>query len=105
SPFVNEIFNADFTDTVYGRPQDERDALLKEFWHTNYAAPDLALVERIFRVLYEQQVEGQPRHRVLRRHEVASARVDGSGVHLVLDDLEGAAQRTERYDAVVLATG
>ena len=105
SPFVNEIFNADFTDFVYDRPQPERAALLDEYWHTNYAAPDLALVERIFGVLYAQQIAGTPRHRLLRRHDVASVRADAQGVHLTLVDLDGGAERIERYDAVVLATG
>jgi L-ornithine N5-oxygenase len=105
SPFVNEIFNADFVDQVYGRTSDERAALLDEFWRTNYAAPDLALIERIFDVLYQQKVRSEQRHRFLRRHEVRSARAAGDGVHLTLLDLNRDRESTVRYDAVVLATG
>ncbi|CAG2157973.1 lysine N(6)-hydroxylase/L-ornithine N(5)-oxygenase family protein [Cupriavidus numazuensis] len=105
SPFVNEIFNADFVDHVYHRPEQERDALLREFWHTNYACPDLELIEAIFKVFYEQRVRGDMRHRFLRRHEVRGARAGANGIELDLHDLNAARGFSERYDMVVLATG
>lgn len=105
SPFVNEIFNADFVDHVYSRPQDERGALLREFWHTNYACPDLELIESIFKVFYEQKVRGDTRHRFLRRHEVQDARATSDGIHLGLQDLNSGIHHGVRYDVVVLATG
>ncbi|WP_085316152.1 lysine N(6)-hydroxylase/L-ornithine N(5)-oxygenase family protein [Derxia lacustris] len=105
SPFVNEIFNADFTDYVYSRSPGERAALLDEFWHTNYAAPDLELVQSLFDVFYQQKVRGDARHRFLRRHEVRAARATADGIELALHDLNTGSERSERYDAVVLATG
>ncbi len=105
SPFVNEIFNADFVDHVYTRPQQERSELLREFWHTNYACPDLELIEQIFKVFYEQKVRGEERHRFLRRHEVQSVRATADGVELSLYDLNAGRGSLVRYDAVVLATG
>jgi L-ornithine N5-oxygenase len=105
SPFVNEIFNADFVDHVYSRPRDERGALLREFWHTNYASPDLELIEQIFKVFYEQRVSGEARHRFLRRHEIQSVRASADGIHLNLLDVNAARESSTRYDAVVLATG
>ncbi len=105
SPFVNEIFNAEFVDHVYSRPQDERSELLREFWHTNYACPDLELIEQIFKVFYEQKVKGEARHRFLRRHEVKAVHAGSDGVRLTLHDLNADSDSTVRYDAVVLATG
>ncbi|GLS06151.1 L-ornithine N(5)-monooxygenase [Chitiniphilus shinanonensis] len=105
SPFSNQIFDADFVDHVYGRAQHERDELLREFWHTNYACPDLDLIEQIFQVFYRQRVSGRPRHRFLRRHQVADAQARADGVHLALLDLNGGLEHSVRYDAVVLATG
>jgi len=105
SPFVNEIFNADFTDFVFNRSQPERTELLEEFWHTNYAAPDLELIQQIFNVFYRQRVAGVARHNFLRRHEVTAVRAGADGVHLWLHDLN-TDQRGERgYDVVILATG
>jgi lysine N6-hydroxylase/L-ornithine N5-oxygenase len=105
SPFVNEIFNADFTDFVFSRSDEDRAALLDEFWHTNYAAPDLVLIEQIFNVFYQQRVTGNARHRFLRRHEVASAEALPEGIQLVLRDLNTGREHAVIYDAVVLATG
>lgn len=105
SPFVNEIFNADFTDFVYSRPDKERAALMEEFWHTNYAAPDFELVQQIFKVFYEQRVGGGQRLRFLRRHDVRSVRADAQGIHLTLLDLNAQRESTPCYDAVILATG
>jgi L-ornithine N5-monooxygenase len=105
SPFVNEIFNADFTDFIYGRPRSERAELLDEFWHTNYAAPDLELVQQIFGVFYNQRVGQEVRHRFLRRHDVTSARSTGDGIELTLHDLNHDQTSVKNYDIVILATG
>lgn len=105
SPFVNEIFNADFTDFVFNRPGPERAELLEEFWHTNYAAPDLELIQQIFNVFYRQRVAGEARHSFLRRHEVSAVRAAPQGVHLALHDLNTDQRSGRDYDVVILATG
>jgi L-ornithine N5-monooxygenase len=106
SPFVNEIFNADFTDFVFSCSEPERTALLEEVWHANYAAPDLVLIEQIFNAFYQQRVTGDLRHRFLRRHEVGSVRtVPEGGIELRLRDLNTHREYNALYDVVVLATG
>lgn len=105
SPFVNEIFNADFTDFVFNRSQPERAELLEEFWHTNYAAPDLELIQQIFNVFYRQRVAGVARHSFLRRHEVSAVRAAEDGIHLSLHDMNTDERSSQGYDVVILATG
>ena len=105
SPFVNEIFNADFTDFVFNSSEQDRAEILNDFWHTNYAAPDLVLIEQIFNVLYRQKVSGSERHRFLRRHEVRQALSLQEGIQFILHDMNTNCERTETYEAVVLATG
>ncbi|ARP81328.1 ornithine monooxygenase [Bordetella genomosp. 8] len=105
SPFVNEVFNAEHTDYLYTRPDADRAALLAQTRHTNYSAPDLELIERIYEVLYQQKVRRESRHRLLRRREVTAVHADDDGVSLVLRDLDDGTRDTLRYDAVVLATG
>lgn len=105
SPFVNEIFNTDFTDYVFNSSEQERSKILDEFWHTNYAAPDLVLIEQIFNVFYQQKVSGVERHRFLRRHAVKKAIAQPKGIQFILQDLNTNQERIVAYDAVVLATG
>lgn len=105
SPFVNEIFNTDFTDHVFNSSDQQRTEILSEFWHTNYAAPDLVLIEQIFNVFYRQKIAGIEQHRYLRRHEVKQAVSQKDGIQFVLHDLGADRDYIESYDIVVLATG
>ena len=105
SPFVNEIFNAEFTDYTFSRSDEERAALLDEFWHTNYAVADLELIQQIYKAFYQQRVTGGNRLRFLRRHDIRNVTADDQGVHLTLWDQNALREHTVRYDAVVLATG
>ncbi|MDP9896993.1 L-ornithine N5-oxygenase [Variovorax boronicumulans] len=105
SPFVNEVFNVDFTDYVFSRPSDERAALLDEVSQTNYAVADLDLIQQIFKVFYNQKVAHGNRLRMLRQHDVSAVRAAADGIHLTLRDQDEGLESTARYDAVVLATG
>ncbi|MDR6451567.1 lysine N(6)-hydroxylase/L-ornithine N(5)-oxygenase family protein [Variovorax paradoxus] len=105
SPFVNEVFNAEFTDYMYSQPDDERAALLEEFGHTNYAVADLELIQQIFKMFYQQKVRGENRMRFLRRHDIHAAHATAEGIHLTMCDRNTGRESTSRYDAVVLATG
>ncbi|WP_375462997.1 lysine N(6)-hydroxylase/L-ornithine N(5)-oxygenase family protein [uncultured Methylobacterium sp.] len=104
SPFVNEIFNPDFTDFLYRRPAAQRRSIIDEFRTTNYSVVDGDLIARIYDLLYQQKVLGDPQHALHPRTTVASAREHVDGVSLDLVDVTGAV-RQARYDAVVLATG
>ncbi|WP_395350980.1 lysine N(6)-hydroxylase/L-ornithine N(5)-oxygenase family protein [Variovorax sp. UC122_21] len=105
SPFVNEVFNVDFTDYVYSRPSHERAALLEEVAQTNYAVADLDLIQQIYKVFYDQKVTRGNRLRMLRQHDVRSVRAASDGIHLQLLDQDTGREIAQSYDAVVLATG
>ncbi|MYM28039.1 SidA/IucD/PvdA family monooxygenase [Duganella sp. CY15W] len=105
SPFINEIFNADYTDYVFKQPPSERAALIEEHLNTNYAVADTDLIEQIFRVFYQQKVLGHQHHQFLRRHEVVTVNAEASGIQLQLKDQDSGTTFASRYDAVILATG
>lgn len=105
SPFVNEVFNTDFTDYMFNRSDDERKSLIKEFWQTNYASPDLDIVENIFEIFYQQKVLNNHHHSLLRRHAISKAEASENGVTLTLTDLENGQDQQKYYDAIILATG
>lgn len=105
TPFVNEVFNVEFIDHVFSLTQEERDDLLREFRHTNYACPDRDLIEQLYKIFYEQKVRNEVRHRLLRHRVIKSVNLSGDGVELcLLDTYEGKEEKT-CYDAVILATG
>lgn len=105
SPFVNEIFNPEYTDYVFNHNSDRRAELLTEYKNTNYAAPDLDLIQQIYTVFYDQQVVNSQRHALLRRHEVNSAEATDAGIILSIKNLDTNTVVQHTYDAVVLATG
>ncbi len=110
SPFVNEIFNPAFTDVVYAQPANGRRSLIERFRDTNYAVVDRPLIEQIYEMLYLQRVsgasDGAPRHRLLANTAIESAARTAHGqVELALRDRLTGDARTERFDALVLATG
>ncbi len=105
SPFVNEIFNAEYTDYIFKHSEEERATIIDEFMNTNYAAPDRELVEKLFHTLYLQKVRGHERLRFLRRREIVDAHSDNGSVWLRLQDYDTASESSLPYDAVILATG
>lgn len=106
TPFVNEIFSPAYTDVVYGQSKDGRRSLIDRFRDTNYAVVDRPLIEQIYEMLYLQNVSGDVRHRLLANTgtELAVRTANGQIELTLRDNLTGLA-RTERFDALVLATG
>lgn len=105
SPFVNEIFNPEFTDYLFDQPAIERRRLVQEYRNTNYAVVDLDLIERIYESLYQQKVQGLDRLRVLRLCEVRETAASAASIALTLGHVATGVQETVDYDLVVLATG
>lgn len=105
SPFVNEIFHADFTDAIYQRNAESRQAFIDEYRGTNYAVVDVDLLERLYTLFYMQKVSAQPRHTLLTQRHLVAARASDQGVELTLEDTERHVTETRHFDVVVAATG
>jgi len=105
SPFVNEIFNAEFTDYIFSKSKPERESLLREYRQTNYACPELPLIEEIYDIFYQQKVCKTQRHNFLPSIDIQTVNSDEQGVHLTLKNRRTNEEFTRTYDAVVLATG
>ncbi|WP_420006630.1 lysine N(6)-hydroxylase/L-ornithine N(5)-oxygenase family protein [Arenibacterium sp. LLYu02] len=103
SPFVNEIFDSAFTSEIFNRSAVDRAGFLADYANTNYAVVDGDLIEQIYGLFYEQEVTGDPRHRLLRSSRVEAVQARDKGVSLTLhhrgETLEA------QYDLVILATG
>lgn len=105
SPFVNEIFNPDFTDTIYCTPDDQRAQMLSDFSNTNYAVVDLKLIEDIYHRLYLQRVTGVEQHRYLAQREICDVKATEEHIYMTLRHLQSGEQAQTSYDGVILATG
>ncbi|MFI8744028.1 lysine N(6)-hydroxylase/L-ornithine N(5)-oxygenase family protein [Pseudomonas sp. NPDC077186] len=105
SPFVNEIFNAGFTDRIFAQSAAQRAQLLDEYRNTNYSVVDLELIEKIYQLFYQQKLRGEHRHRLLGHCEVTAVSTTGAGVQLALRNKLDGALDTQTFDAVILATG
>lgn len=105
SPFVNEIFNPEFTDFFYSRDEEQREALISNFRNTNYAVIDPDLLDKLYRSLYQQRVTGEDGLTLHPRNEVVAAARTTEGIELeAVDKFDGRTWR-RNYDVIILATG
>ncbi|MEH2625109.1 L-ornithine N5-oxygenase [Bradyrhizobium sp. AZCC 1719] len=105
SPFVNEIFNPDYTDFIYAQPAERRDAIVRNFRNTNYAVVDSDLLDQLYRLLYQQRVSGTTAIALHPRSEITGIDAAPEGIEIGTVDKFGGAKRRSTYDAVILATG
>ncbi|MEP4198781.1 MAG: SidA/IucD/PvdA family monooxygenase [Aliishimia sp.] len=105
SPFVNEIFNVDFTSYVYQQTPERRRAIMKDFSNTNYSVVDGDLISQIYGVFYEQDVVGGSHYTLRRATRVKEARFEAGQVRLDLGETHGTQTDVQGYDLVILATG
>ncbi|MDQ1081784.1 lysine N(6)-hydroxylase/L-ornithine N(5)-oxygenase family protein [Pseudoroseomonas cervicalis] len=105
SPFVNEIFNPDTTDLLYGAEPALRGQILQAHRDTNYSVADAEVIDRIYGALYDQKVEGGDRLRIHRLQHVVEAAAQESQLRLTLRDRLTGGSEAVPYDTVILATG
>ena len=105
SPSINEIFNPEYTDYFYAQPLHTRQALLKEFRHTNYAVVDLDLIEKIHAILYEQSVVGESRLQLMTATTIKNVSNSPEGITLKLEQTTSQQRLVKRYQHIILATG
>ncbi|QKW23637.1 lysine N(6)-hydroxylase/L-ornithine N(5)-oxygenase family protein [Kitasatospora sp. NA04385] len=105
SALANAIFAPAAVDLFHGAAPARRRGILAELRTTNYAAVDDTDIDAVAGLLYDQQVRGGQRLAVRRFTELTACRAAGPGAAATLRDLLTGEERTEEYDAVVLATG
>ncbi|WP_315781207.1 lysine N(6)-hydroxylase/L-ornithine N(5)-oxygenase family protein [Bradyrhizobium sp. SZCCHNPS1003] len=105
SPFVNEIFNPDYTDYFHSRSDGQRETIVRSFRNTNYAVVDPDLLDQLYRMTYQQRVAGARKLALHPRSEIVAAHASPEGVVLEFNNKDEEVRRRAAYDAVVLATG
>jgi L-ornithine N5-oxygenase len=105
SPFSEEIYFPSFTDYYYAATEQQRRRLDDFTRPTNYSAADLDVLERLYVLMYEQDLLGEQRIRVHGHAAIDKVHDDGSQIELTLSDRVTGASKALIADAVILATG
>lgn len=106
SPFVNEIFDPDFTCEVYQSNEKTRQQLCQRFQGTNYAVVDMPEIDSIYETLYVQRITGKNNHKHRAFHNIESAvKDDQDQWTLSMRNGVNGEHITCEYDAIILATG
>jgi L-ornithine N5-oxygenase len=104
SPFSDEVYFPEFIDYYHALPPEQRMRLDGQVRPTNYSSADRDVVDALYVGLYEDELDGAPRVRILRNHEIV--RVSGDGpLRLTVRDVYTGQPGQLTVDLLVLATG
>lgn len=105
SPYANRIFDPDAVDVYYQAPREIKKRLFDYHRNTNYSVVDLENIEALYRMEYQERVQGRRRLRVLNTSRLRRA-IDGP--ERITAEVEylptGEVQRLDT-DILVYATG
>ncbi|MEU5696349.1 SidA/IucD/PvdA family monooxygenase [Actinosynnema sp. NPDC020468] len=105
SPFSEEGYFPGFTDYYYRAPRDRKDAIDSYLRLTNYSSADGDVLQELYRLIYEQRLDGDQRVFVSGSRQVRSLEVRDDGVLLDVEELNTGETEEHEADFVVLATG
>ncbi|MFJ8130019.1 lysine N(6)-hydroxylase/L-ornithine N(5)-oxygenase family protein [Streptomyces hydrogenans] len=105
SPFSEEGYFPGFTDYYYGASRERKDAIDQYMRLTNYSSADGDVLRELYRLIYEQRLDGEQRVFVSGSRQVRAISVDGTGVRMTVDELNTGESEEHEADFVVLATG
>jgi L-ornithine N5-monooxygenase len=105
SPFANRVFDADAVDDFYFAPDAVRDSLLARHRTTNYGCVDPDLLAWLHETEYDEILRGHRRMHFRRATRIGDAALSPEGVDLRITELLTSTSSSERFDAVVCATG
>ncbi|KAA8904496.1 L-lysine 6-monooxygenase (NADPH-requiring)-domain-containing protein [Sphaerosporella brunnea] len=113
SPFVNEIFDPERVEVVYGMRPDIRKASLREDKATNYSVVRLELLEALYNKMYAQKLrepdESKWQHRIQPLRDVVGTEWDWKtgGLRLTLKNTRTGelVDSDAKFDAVIFGTG
>ncbi|MER5738152.1 MULTISPECIES: SidA/IucD/PvdA family monooxygenase [unclassified Streptomyces] len=105
SPFSEEGYFPGFTDYYYGASRERKDAIDRYMRLTNYSSADGDVLRELYRLIYEQRLDGEQRVFVSGSRQVRALAVDETGVRMTVDELNTGESEEHEADFVVLATG
>ncbi|MGW4158338.1 lysine N(6)-hydroxylase/L-ornithine N(5)-oxygenase family protein [Streptomyces sp. NPDC004788] len=105
SPFSEEGYFPGFTDYYYGASRAGKDSIDAFMRLTNYSSADGDVLRELYRLIYEQRLDGDQRVFVSGSRQVRGVEVHEDGVRLSAEELVTGESERHETDFVVLATG
>ena len=105
SKFTNELYYPSFTDQFFNALPSAREQMLREMHRTNYAGLNPALLDALYRQMYQERLVGKQRMQIVTMTDVTAARMDNDEVVFELTDRTTGAASELRCDLVLLGTG
>ncbi|WP_405015220.1 lysine N(6)-hydroxylase/L-ornithine N(5)-oxygenase family protein [Kitasatospora sp. NBC_01539] len=105
SPFSEEGYFPDFTEYYYRASRERKNAMDSYMRLTNYSSADGDVLRELYRLVYEQRLDGDPKVSVSTSRQVRGIEVREDGVHLGVEELNTGEREEHHADFVVLATG
>ncbi|MEU9337673.1 lysine N(6)-hydroxylase/L-ornithine N(5)-oxygenase family protein [Streptomyces sp. NPDC048290] len=105
SPFANRIFDPEAVDLFYEASREVKQSLHDYHRSTNYSVVDMELIEALSRTMYQEQVQGRRRLRMMnvsRLREVSASETD---VKVTVEFLPTGEREVLDADLLVYATG
>ncbi|WP_049570252.1 lysine N(6)-hydroxylase/L-ornithine N(5)-oxygenase family protein [Streptomyces sp. SBT349] len=105
SPFSEEGYFPGFTDYYYRASRERKDGIDAFMRLTNYSSADGDVLRELYRLIYEQRLDGDQRVFVSGSRQVRGLDVREDGVRLGVEELNTGESEEHEADFVVLATG
>lgn len=105
TPFANQIFDPAAVDDFFSAPADVKEMLIEYHKNTNYSVVDSDVIQELYRRLYQEQVRGEQRLRIMRSTRVKGARTTPTSVELIVEHLLTGTQSQFHADLAIFSTG
>lgn len=105
SPFSEEGYFPGFTDYYYRASRETKTGIDAFMRLTNYSSADGDVLRELYRLIYEQRLDGDQRVFVNGSRQVRGLEADENGVRLTAEELNTGEFEEHEADFVVLATG
>lgn len=105
SHFTNEIFFPQRVDWLYSLSDEKRSRVLDMCRDVNYAVVDAPLIQRIYRQIYDERVEGRDRAKILPFLELREIEERGSTVWARFQNTLEERPVEMEVDGLIVATG
>lgn len=105
SPYANRIFDPEAVDAYYHAPPEVKRMLWGYHRNTNYGVVDLENIEELYRLEYQERVQGNRRLFIHNASQIRSADAVSDGLRVEVEYLPTGEVRTLEADVLVYATG